>query len=486
MVDDGSNLLARLANEFFGTFFLIITICCAVNAGLGCLAAIPIGSVLMVCVYTGGHISGAHYNPAVTLAVLLSGRKKILPLSAFCYIVFQCAGSLAGAAMGYVLTGSSIGVKASVDDGPAFLVEMLYTFLLCIVVLQTATVSTTEYYGIAIGFTVLGAAVAVGPISGGAFNPAVGWGPIIVNALVPKEEYKDASPAWIYTFGPFTGAILAAGAFYFTYWAEKIQEGMDLKIRPGKGGKYAKDKKEQLKVLPEKLFYEFIGTFFLVYSVCCTQACGQIGALGVGCILMSLVYMGGGISGGHYNPAVTMALFLSGRGKIGALEMASYISTQCITACIAAALGQATTGNYTKLIPGGDTAQVLLAEAIWTFLLVYVVLNVATAKNLKGNQFYGIAIGFVVVSGGFAIGPISGGVLNPAITLGVGFVSAADSGDNLEHVWKYYIGQIVGSLLAAALFKLMVARRRTKVVEVQPEPQKPDEPLKVVIKQGEP
>jgi aquaporin Z len=167
----------------------------------------------MVMVYMGGHVSGAHYNPAVSLAILLRGA---LPASEFVpYLLSQLAGALVASAAVYLVTGQTFAPAPGqgVTAIGALLVEILYTFALALVVLNTATSRHTtgnSYFGLAIGFTVMAAAFAGGGISGGAFNPAVGTGPTIINALLGGGAWTHL---WLYLVGPFVGGALAATVF---------------------------------------------------------------------------------------------------------------------------------------------------------------------------------------------------------------------------------------------------------------------------------
>jgi aquaporin Z len=198
--------------EFIGTFFLVFTVCLTVLGGTP-YAPLAIGASLMVMVYMGGHISGGHYNPAVTLAVMMRGKlaaKELLP-----YWISQLAGGIAAAAMAQVIMGGSFtpAPAGEVSGTGALLVELLFTFALCIVVLQSATHPKTagnSFYGLAIGFTIVVAAFAGGPISGGAFNPAVGSGPTLVNALAGGGSLAYL---WLYIVGPLLGGALAALVF---------------------------------------------------------------------------------------------------------------------------------------------------------------------------------------------------------------------------------------------------------------------------------
>jgi aquaporin Z len=198
--------------EFIGTFFLVLTVGLTVTAQSP-YAPLAIGASLMVMVYMGGHISGGHYNPAVSLAAMMRGA---LPSSQYApYVIAQLAGALVAALITYVITGKTFAPVPGADATTlgALLVEILYTFALCLVVLNTAVSKRTQgnsYYGLAIGFTVVVAAFAGGGISGGAFNPAVGIGPTIVHAAMGGGS---VSALWLYIVGPLAGGALAAMVF---------------------------------------------------------------------------------------------------------------------------------------------------------------------------------------------------------------------------------------------------------------------------------
>ena len=198
--------------EFIGTFFLVLTVgfCVTSNAPLGALA---IGSSLMIMVYMGGHISGGHYNGAVSLAVFLRG--KIDARTFVAYLISQFLGAIAAALVVYLVTSKPypLAPGAGVSAMAALIVETLYTFALCIVVLNVATSPDTEgnsYYGLAIGFTIVVAAISGGAISGGAFNPDVGTGPIVVDAILKGGSLANV---WLYLVGPFLGGALAAWVY---------------------------------------------------------------------------------------------------------------------------------------------------------------------------------------------------------------------------------------------------------------------------------
>src|SRR5436853_5537422 len=170
-----------------------------------------------------------------------------------------------------------------------------------------------------------------------------------------------------------------------------------------------------------KYIAEFIGTFFLVLTIGCTgigAGAGVIAPLAIGAVLMVMVFAGGHISGGHYNPAVTLGVLI--RGKVNVADVVPYWIAQFVAAAIAALLTSKVLRAgipVTAILP--KTGPALLAEFLFTFALVYVVLNTATAEGTSGNSFYGLAIGMTVMTGAFAVGDISGGAFNPAVALGI-------------------------------------------------------------------
>jgi aquaporin Z len=194
--------------EFIGTFFLVFTVgMCVIKPGADSFAPLAIGAALMVMVYAGGHISGGHFNPAVTLAVWLRGKCPSADVPG--YIASQVVAGIAAAFVARFLKVNPETTPMDLQVVPALVAEFLGTFALCWVVLNTATAKATagnSNYGLAIGFTVTVMAYAVGGISGGAFNPAVAVG-ITVMHLV-----KGAN-LWIHLLADFGGGAAAALAF---------------------------------------------------------------------------------------------------------------------------------------------------------------------------------------------------------------------------------------------------------------------------------
>eukprot|EP01121_Diplochlamys_sp_Union-15-3_P021899 TRINITY_DN9119_c0_g1_i1.p1 TRINITY_DN9119_c0_g1~~TRINITY_DN9119_c0_g1_i1.p1 ORF type:complete len:255 (-),score=35.96 TRINITY_DN9119_c0_g1_i1:53-817(-) len=217
-------IFPQLWVEFLGTYFLVLTV--AMNVmGRTENGGIAIGSTLMIIVFSGGYISGGHFNPAVTLAVYLRG--KIGSTESVFYLISQLLGSFIAAWCAFFVFDKTFAVAPQHylvnlhwKNSSALFVEFIWTFLLCSVILHTATTKAQEgnsFFGLAIGFTVLAGAISMGPISGGAFNPAVATGPAIVQAIIGKDHNgrgrKDAASIWIYWLGPLMGGICSAFAF---------------------------------------------------------------------------------------------------------------------------------------------------------------------------------------------------------------------------------------------------------------------------------
>src|ERR1700719_1892964 len=209
-----------------------------------------------------------------------------------------------------------------------------------------------------------------------------------------------------------------------------------------------------------KYLAELIGTFFLVVTIGCTvigHGAGPLAPLAIGSALMVMIFAGGHISGGHLNPAVTLGVWL--RGKCEAKDVAPYMIFQIMGAVLAALVVNFLKAGAAVAPLQPATVPALLAEFLFTFALVYVVLNVATAKDTSGNSFYGLAIGFTVLVGAFSVGNISGGAFNPAVAVGIS-VMALSPWPNL---WVYLIANITGGAAAAGIFKALNPAEREEV-----------------------
>jgi len=212
-----NNKMKNYIIEFIGTFFLVLTIGLTAGVDLALIAPVAIGGMLMVMVYMGGHISGAHYNPAVSIAMIIRGLLSVK--EAMKYILSQIGGALLAAYLVSFLTGDIMKVAPINPDLvlQILIVEAIFTFALVLVILNVATNPKTEgnsYYGLAIGFTIMAAAYAGGGISGGVYNPAVGTGPILIDAIM--GDGGTLSNLWYYLVGPIAGGVLATYVYKLT------------------------------------------------------------------------------------------------------------------------------------------------------------------------------------------------------------------------------------------------------------------------------
>jgi aquaporin Z len=200
---------------------------------------------------------------------------------------------------------------------------------------------------------------------------------------------------------------------------------------------------------PRKLGVEFIGTFFLVFTVgMALHSAGNLAPLAIGGALMVMVFAGGHISGGHYNPGVSTAVFA--RGKMPLREYVAYVVTQLVAGAAAAGVVIALGYNPSSPMRTAGIGSMLVVEFLFTFALGWVVLNVATARGTEGNSFYGLAIGFTVAVGAFAVGSISGGAFNSAVAVGASLMGIF----TWSHIWIYFLANLLGGAAAAGAFWL--------------------------------
>jgi len=320
----------KLVAEFMGTFLLVLTVGCNVqaartDAGTGVFAALSIGSLLMVMIYALGPISGGHFNPAVTLACLCSGKCTVV--DAILYALTQILAGIVGSLSFGALYGNGIPFGPNRVQLAMFMwyqvlaVELLFTAMLCFVVLNTACVKKpNQYFGLAIGFVIVSGGNAGGWISGGAFNPAVSLG-----LDVSDLSSVAGSFGWSlsYIAAQALGSLVAAALFYVV---RPEEFGVDVAA-------------DSWRAWAARLTSEFVGTFMLVLTVGLNVLESQVNAddplneaavLGIAATLMSMIFAIGPVSGGHLNPAVTVAIFASGRGLVSRTALGWYCLTQLV------------------------------------------------------------------------------------------------------------------------------------------------------------
>jgi len=456
----------EIVAEFLGTFILAFTIGCNVLSGNGAWGGVSIGSALMVCIYGLAPVSGANFNPAVSVALGLVSTMGLFDFDfgwrkVFIYSMTQCLAAVMAA---FVYTAlffnlDSVSLQPGVSFGwiNAGLAEFFYTFMLCFVVLNVA-VSTSarrglnQFFGLAIGFVIVAGAYGGGVVSGGCFNPAVAFG------VYTGGNHSPGSLSYfpVYATFEFVGGALAAFLFK--------------QVRPD-----AFEDGESGAEMKAKVISEALGTYMLVLTVGLNVlAKSPSGAFSIAASLMCMIFALGDVSGAHFNPAVTAAIL--GIKKIDAKDAAIYVGAQVIGGILAACTY---TGIYQgksfALGPGKGfgLAEVGAAEIFFTFVLCFVVLSVAcspSADKGKYSEVFGLAIGSCVTVGGFAIGSISGGSLNPAVSFGIA-AGDAIGGANFGGIFKegmlYTVFELMGAGAAAlAYFGTHAAAEKAESAEV--------------------
>lgn len=218
-----------------------------------------------------------------------------------------------------------------------------------------------------------------------------------------------------------------------------------------------------MRGLVPKLATEFAGTFIFLTVIGLSGAAGPLAPLAIGGGLTAMVYMGGHVSGAHYNPAVTFGLFL--RRILGPQTMLAYWVVQVAAGVLAFVFAHAVSGKIADVHPGGAWPAALAAEVVLTAALVLVVLNVAATKETEGNSFYGLAIGATVAAGAFVVGPVSGGVFNPAVGIGATVSSAILGSGSWSSLWIYLVGPLTGAAIGAAVHYVQTPAAETVAPE---------------------
>mmetsp|Transcript_56314 Transcript_56314/g.98351 ORF Transcript_56314/g.98351 Transcript_56314/m.98351 type:complete len:454 (+) Transcript_56314:67-1428(+) len=444
----------KYAAEFLGTFLLVFTVGCNVLSGNVVWGGVSIACMLMVAIYALGGISGANFNPAVsvTLGIVKSmGHKGGLDwATAGIYCIVQIiAGILAACCYSLLFnTPFNLAPAKGFNFISAGTCEMLYTFMLCFVVLNVAAANKckteeNQWYGLAIGFVVVAGAYGAGAVSGGCFNPAV--------AIGIDTSSAGLGFGWclVYMVAELLGAVLAALVF-------KV-------VRPGD----FKDTSGQSE-LPQKLVSEMLGTFFLVLTVG-LNVLGKspAGAFSIAASLMCMIYALADVSGANFNPAVTLTLWCS--DNLDLKTSGLYVLVQLVGGILAGITYTLVYhGHSFALAPQNKSSwgQVATAEIIFTFVLCFVVLCTAVTPPTKSKDMFGLAIGSCVTIGGFAIGGISGGSLNPAVSFGIA-VSHLFDGGSLFAAIAYTFFECLGGVGAALFLKVTHTAEAKKDVELQ-------------------
>jgi aquaporin Z len=493
--------MQKLIAEFLGTYMVVFTVALTKLIGdkdepLKVFGGTAIAFVYAVMVFALGPISGAHLNPAVTFSMFT--QKALKMQESLYYVLCQVGGGAAAGLSARFMYGAKTDPLAS-ENGFDFwigipIVEFLYTFMLCFVFLnvtvkETPTSPDKAYAGIAIGFVLMAGAYGGGFVSGGAFNPAVAIGCEFMGPTMQVLELP------IYLVVELAGAFCAVVAFHIVRPWSKHEEEAEKTLIPA----LTKLAYEVEKRFDPEDTSEFIGTFFLCLTISLNALKGEYlsnknpplkdpsgpaSTLSNGACLMCMIYALGDVSGGVFNPALTLAYcgrwLNTGLGfgkekladpKIAQKELPKYMIAQMLGG-VAGSGASVLIYSFSKMWPTATVgpglygpglyykySQAFFAEAFGTFLLCFVALCVFSSS--KPQKEYGaFAIGGCVIAAGYAWGPISGGVLNPAVSI----ANSVFNKLQLFHDWAplLYIGaEFSGGVLAAVVFKLIYAHEYT-------------------------
>jgi len=426
-----------------------------------------IGCVLMVMIYATGPISGGNLNPSVSLSLAVCGKLNFGQMLGYWFV--QIGGGIAAGFCVKALFAPAASVLNVSPIAPyawfhALVLEVVYTFMICFVVNSCAASlrnnnpdDKNQFYALAIGFVIIAGGYAAGNISGAAFNQAVSLGLDIQTGSV-------AMIGWGFAWCGFQviGALLAAVVFQTL----RPEDYMDTIPRAN----YTPD-------LLTRCISEFVGVFMLVLTVGLNLIMASAAtAWSAAAALMCMIYSLGDVSGGHFNPAVTLAVVCSGREKCSFVHGFFYFVSQMLAGVCAGCLVSwfhacGPNKNTTLMLAPGRGYTIYaagFAELFFTFVLAYVVLATATVSEFAGSQktrsnfYFALCIGSCVTVGGFAIGAISGGELNPAVSLGIQMSSALHHGSMAPAMFENFIlfglWELAGGLLAAVAFHITHAK----------------------------
>jgi len=480
-VKDTLQFVSPYVIEFVGTMFIGLTISLSI-ASLSLWGPLAYGSVLLALCFVGGQISGAHYNPAVTLAMVICRKIRIVP--ALGYLLSQMAGGITAG----VLTIAMENIKGDNSQYPrlgkhvnpfqAVVCEMLFTIIVIKVMLDAderrlsgemrhALPEEGTFFGLGVGMATIGGGISTGTISGAIFNPAVGTGLLAVHG-----HFENI---WIYWVGPVLGGVIAS-----MIW--KISTDWDLAMldMPFNQSRFDIEPWWRAGV---PYVTEFIGTFMLCFVIATTRwgagAGVPLAPLAIGSTKVAVVYMASQSSMAHFNPAVTSAALMCGLFTrdthttlgflLGIIHAFAYIVSQITGSFAAAVVAKFVLGKPPGYpLTNGQYSWVahLTAEGTFSFLLAYVVLitydsggNRLLFHESKNRWYmYSLASGFALMAGTVAVGDVSGAALNPAAGTGLPIVAGM-----WRDLWVYWTGPMMGALCAVAAFSIAQVKSQKNV-----------------------
>lgn len=447
--------------EFLGCLLLGLVYNTTRLTSMNTLTPMCAGLTLMALTYCFGAISGAQFNPAVSLAIGLSGRGNWSMILK--YWVLQVLGCMAGVCLSVIIYGQPaddpIGPRRDFRAGSAFLVEFIYTGMLCLVFLNVmisrsnnSVEAGNQYFGVAIGFVLAVAGYAIGDISGAVLNPALSIAIDLQNILDSGFGYGV-----LYVISQMMGGFVAAVTFRVLRPHEDSDYeafSMNLKNLKTAG------------ITHVKLVAEASGTFLLVITVGLVQLSNNFTSarpFGAALAMTSMHYAMADVSGGYFNPAVTLAVVLTGREKCSVVQGTAYIIVQFVVGNIAAWFYTAVYNGKTfpiieeSAIKKYHIRAVCMVQIIFTCAVAFTVLATSTDKGIdtkcKRNFYSGLSIGLSLAAGAFATQTLSSGSMNPAMALGVSTADLLSDNNTFWYCLYFIASQFAGGVLASIIFR---------------------------------
>lgn len=492
-----ASIWARYLAEFIGTYILVIVLACNDVVGEASNLFSAQANVAQIPLYAAGavtaltyslyNVSGAHLNPAVSVAFGIAGEMTWKMVGIYLALQFLAAllGTFTFAVIFQVTLHNS--KSGDYDWAQAGLTEVLFSTMFCFVFLNAAASKKnkdSQHYGLAVGLALLAAACAGGHINDSFLNPAVhlGW------ATAGMYRHSGSPAGVVFILLDFIGAVIAAAMFQVCHSGEKAP------------------------AVARRALAEGVGTFYLVLVVGLSTAPGATVAaagrvvqsmIALCAVLASMIFALADVSGAHFNPAVTIAVMTSAVGRRSAahvpgteMDCPIYIAVQLAAGVLGAAVCSFVEHGHTAPLPWGQEfawLAIAIAEGLFTMLLVFVVLSMSADPvgqeedgmplTMEGNdrsydgaaaatselgscargapesqEYAGLAVGMAAVTGGVAVGGISGGLLNPALAAGIAFTRGGQ--DQLAQCCTYAGSQLAGGVLAAGLFHVLRPPRR--------------------------
>lgn len=450
--------LAPFLAELVGCFVLTLTYLCNAMRPDPIWAVTSNAIMLVALTYAFGHVSGAHFNPAISISLWLCGRLR-LDVAAR-YSLVQILGALFANAVRRLVSAEEINISPTpgFTGREVMAVEVCYTSMMCFVYLNCAASrgnnpsrDPNSFGGIAIGYCWIAGGYASATISGVVMNPAIAF------SLQILEIVQANFRGWgvLYILFQVFGAALASGAYRIVRPKESLE---------GDGGSCSSHRRSEVAnvtPLSAQVMAEFIGTFFLVLTKALNHlAASKAEFWSVGASMTAMVYALRGVSGGFFNPAITLAVCVSRPSLCSLTRGLMYVSAQILAALFSAVICAIVRGEAEiseRSLGAHSIGEIAMAEMMLTLNLCFVALAASTLgpteSKTANNNYSGLAVGSAIVVGGLTIGTVSGNILNPATALAFSGLNGA-AGHFASNFMDYIIYELAGSLLAALCFFL--------------------------------